>query len=153
MAQAGRGADSDALVFVYGSLKRGMANHGQLDGARWLGEAQLQGLALYDLGPFPMAVISNDDAAVLQGEIHAVTATHLQALDRFEGVPRLYERQAWRLEDGRRVWVYVGRAEQVRHVNRIASGRWNGPTPGFRRSARPPASDQPRPTAPPEQRH
>lgn len=153
MAQAGRGADSDALVFVYGSLKRGMANHGQLDGARWLGEAQLQGLALYDLGPFPMAVISNDDDAVLQGEIHAVTAPHLQALDRFEGVPRLYERQAWRLEDGRRVWVYVGRAEQVRHVNRIASGRWNGPTPGFRRSARPPASDQPRPTAPPEQRH
>lgn len=153
MAQAGRGADSDALVFVYGSLKRDMANHGQLDGARWLGEAQLQGLALYDLGPFPMAVISNDDAAVLQGEIHAVTAPHLQALDRFEGVPRLYERQAWRLEDGRRVWVYVGRAEQVRHVNRIASGRWNGPTPGFRRSARPPASDQPRPTAPPEQRH
>lgn len=153
MAQAGRGADSDALVFVYGSLKRGMANHGQLDGARWLGEAQLQGLALYDLGPFPMAVISNDDAAVLQGEIHAVTAPHLQALDRFEGVPRLYERQAWRLEDGRRVWVYVGRAQQVRHVNRIASGRWNGPTPGFRRSARPPASDQPRPTAPPEQRH
>ena len=143
MAQAGRGADSDALVFVYGSLKRDMANHGQLDGARWLGEAQLQGLALYDLGPFPMAVISNDDAAVLQGEIHAVTATHLQALDRFEGVPRLYERQAWRLEDGRRVWVYVGRAEQVRHVNRIASGTWNGPTPGFRRSARPPASDQP----------
>lgn len=153
MAQAGMGADSDALVFVYGSLKRGMANHGQLDGARWLGEAQLQGLALYDLGPFPMAVISNDDAAVLQGEIHAVTAPHLQALDRFEGVPRLYERQAWRLEDGRRVWVYVGRAQQVRHVNRIASGRWNGPTPGFRRSARPPASDQPRPTAPPEQRH
>ena len=153
MEQAGRGADSDALVFVYGSLKRGMTNHGQLDDARWLGNAQLQGLALYDLGPFPMAVISDDDDAVLQGEIHAVTAARLQALDRFEGVPRLYERQAWCLEDGRSVWVYVGRAEQVRHVKRIASGAWSGPTPGFRRSARPPASDQPRPAAPPEPKH
>lgn len=151
--EAARQQEPMAAVLVYGTLRQGFANHHWLGGSRPLGAGVMQGLALYDLGPFPMAVISDDDAAVLQGEIHAVTATHLQALDRFEGVPRLYERQAWRLEDGRRVWVYVGRAEQVRHVNRIASGRWNGPTPGFRRSARPPASDQPRPTAPPEQRH
>ena len=153
MEQAGRGADSDALVFVYGSLKRGMANHGQLRGARWLGNAQLEGLALYDLGPFPMAVSSDAADAVVHGELHAVNAAQLEVLDRFEGVPRLYERRAWHLANGQRVWVYVGRAAQVRHVDRIVSGHWSGPAAGFRRSARPPASDRPRPGARPEQQH
>ena len=32
MADEGMGADSAALVFVYGSLKRGQVNHGQLQG-------------------------------------------------------------------------------------------------------------------------
>lgn len=153
MEQAGKGADSDALVFVYGSLKRGMANHGQLGGARWLGQARLRGLALYDLGPFPMAVASNAVDAWVHGEVHEVDATQLAALDRFEGAPRLYERERWRLEDGRAVWVYVGRQRQVRHVQRIRSGLWRGPAPGFRRSAPPPASDRPRPPAPPGQPH
>ena len=128
--------DSDALVFVYGTLRRGQRNHGQMQGCRWLGEAELPGLALYDLGPFPMAVPCDDVAAdpdavagatatpALQGELYGVSAQQLAALDRFEGVPRLYERQARRLADGRLVWVYVGRAHQVRHVKRIPSGRW-----------------------------
>lgn len=119
------------LVFVYGSLKRGMANHQLLAGAQFVGPAQLGGLHLYDLGPFPMAVTTDDPAAVLPGEIYRVDATQLAALDRFEGVPRLYERQGHRLSDGLRVWVYVGRSHQVRHVDRISS--W------------PPASDHPQP--------
>ena len=126
MADEGMGADSAALVFVYGSLKRGQANHGQMDGCSWLGEAELSGLALYDLGPFPMAVATGDPAARLQGEVYRVDAEQLARLDRFEGAPRLYERQRWRLLDGRAVWVYVGRPRQVRHVRRITSGCWRG---------------------------
>lgn len=123
------------LVFVYGSLKRGMGNHQQLAGARFVGTGQLGGLQLFDLGPFPMAVVTAEaeaeDEALLQGELYAVDAAQLAALDRFEGVPRLYERQRHQLSDGREVWVYVGRSQQVRNVRRITS--W------------PPASDQPRP--------
>ena len=125
MANEGVGADSAALVFVYGSLKRGQVNHGELQGCDWLGEAELSGLALYDLGPFPMAIPA-DPVARLQGEIYRVNPEQLAQLDRFEGVPRLYERQQWRLNDGRSVWVYVGRPHQVRHVRRIASGCWQG---------------------------
>ena len=125
MADEGMGADSAALVFVYGSLKRGQPNHNQMDGCAWLGEAELSGLALYDLGPFPMAVPAGPEAS-LQGEIYRVDAAQLARLDRFEGVPRLYERQRWQLSDGRAVWVYVGRARQVRHVRRITSGCWQG---------------------------
>ena len=125
MADEGMGADSAALVFVYGSLKRGQVNHGQLQGCAWQGEAELNGLALYDLGPFPMAIPADPEAR-LRGEIYSVDAEQLARLDHFEGAPRLYERQRWQLIDGRAVWVYVGRPRQVRHVRRIASGCWRG---------------------------
>lgn len=128
MAAADGSGDSDLqqpqLVFVYGSLKRGQPNHHQLGGSPCCGDARLTGLALYDLGPFPMAIVSDDADAVLNGELYAVTADQLEALDRFEGAPRLYERQRHRLADGRAVWVYVGRPRQVRLVARIPSGMW-----------------------------
>lgn len=127
MATNAEGADSAALVFVYGTLKRGQANHHLLKGGRWQGRAALAGLALYDLGPFPMAIANGDATSWLEGEVYAVGTELLDRLDRFEGVPRLYERQAHTLADGRTVWVYVGRARQVRQVRRIRSGCWTGP--------------------------
>jgi len=145
MAHTGNWIDSGAdqadleLVFVYGSLKRGMANHQQLSGAMFIGVAQLQGLALFDLGPFPMAIASGDPGHSLHGEIYGLDPNCLAALDRFEGAPRLYERLSWPLADGRRVWVYVGRPQQVRHVRRISSGIWKGrPAPSQRHEPAPP---------------
>lgn len=117
------------LVFVYGSLRRGMANHVQLAGATWLGEGAIEGLTLHDLGPFPMAVNQGDPQARLQGELYAVAAAALPALDRFEGVPRLYQRQRWTLTDGRAAWVYVGQPRQVRHVPVLPQGLWSGRGP------------------------
>lgn len=113
-------------MFVYGSLMRGMANHGQMVGCRFAGTAVLQGLALYDLGPFPMAVASGDRTQLLHGELYRVDAAQLAALDRFEGAPRLYERLRWPLADGRRVWIYLGRPQQVRFVSRLGDGHWRG---------------------------
>lgn len=118
--------DSGGLVFVYGSLKRGQPEHRQLGGSPCCGEAQLRGLALYDLGPFPMAVASTDPQTLLHGELYQLTHAQLEQLDRFEGAPRLYERQRWPLADGRTVWVYVGRPQQVRHVPQLTSGLWRG---------------------------
>lgn len=42
-------------VAVYGTLKRGMSNHGLLRQSRFLGEESLTSLTLYDLGLFPAA--------------------------------------------------------------------------------------------------
>jgi gamma-glutamylcyclotransferase (GGCT)/AIG2-like uncharacterized protein YtfP len=126
MADQAASADSDALVFVYGSLRRGRSNHSQMAGCRWRGKAELRGFALYDLGPFPMAVACQEPDCRLRGEVYAVNPQQLAALDRFEGVPRLYERIARPLDDGRWVWVYVGRARQVRHVQRLNDGEWHG---------------------------
>jgi len=120
-----------APVLVYGTLRRGFANHHWLAGCRCLGIGVMQGLALYDLGPFPMAVPSSD-AALLHGELYGVDAAALARLDRLEGVPRLYERWLHPLQAGGVAWVYVGRAAQVRHSPRLAAGRWAGPGPRFR---------------------
>jgi gamma-glutamylcyclotransferase (GGCT)/AIG2-like uncharacterized protein YtfP len=130
MAASQNSGDSDLqalqLVFVYGTLKRGQPNHHQLAGSAFRGEAELPGLALYDLGPFPMAIACDGANACISGELYAVSTDHLAALDRFEGAPRLYQRQSHQLSDGRAVWIYVGRPRQVRHVTRIVSGVWQG---------------------------
>jgi len=152
MEQAGKGADSDLLLFVYGSLKRGMAHHGQLQNADWLGNARLQGLALYDLGPFPMAVASENNGDTIEGELFRVAAQQLAALDRFEGAQRLYQRRLWPLTDGHWAWLYLGEARQVRHVARISSGCWQGPAQNFRRTGPPPANARPQPAPAPEPR-
>ena len=132
--------DELQLVFVYGTLKRGMVNHRQLAGSRFEGTTTVGGLHLYDLGPFPMAIAAAADRdARVEGEVYGVSPELLAALDRFEGAPRLYERQQYQLSDGRRVWVYVGRHHQVRHVRRVSC--W------------PPASAPPGPTPEQEPKH
>ena len=113
------------LLFVYGSLKRGQRAHHLLQGLPWLGQAWLPGACLHDLGPFPMAVPGEGR---IQGELYGVGEADLEALDRYEGAPRLYQRHWLTLEDGRGAWVYLGRPHQVRHVAPLASGCWLGPS-------------------------
>ena len=114
-------AIAEQLVFVYGTLKRDSRNHGWLAGARFLGNASLDGVTLYDLGPFPMAVAGEGRC---HGELFAVEPDGLLRLDSLEGHPRLYERQLMELVDGRWAWVYLGRPQQVRHVPVVTGGVW-----------------------------
>jgi len=109
------------LVFVYGTLKRGETNHRWLERASWQGEAELPGVVLHDLGPFPMAVIGEGMAL---GEVYAVDQPELARLDELEGYPRLYDRHVLSLRDGRRAWVYLGRPRQVRHAPVVTGGMW-----------------------------
>lgn len=123
-------------VFVYGSLKHGQPNHHWLAGATPLGEGQLEGVQLFDLGPFPMAVAQPVATSPpgpcnpLQGELYQVDGPTLEQLDRLEGAPRLYQRHWLRLNDGRSAWVYLGQPAQVRRVAPIPSGLWTGPRDG-----------------------
>jgi gamma-glutamylcyclotransferase (GGCT)/AIG2-like uncharacterized protein YtfP len=110
------------LVFVYGTLKRGEKNHHWLEGASWQGEAELSGVLLHDLGPFPMAVIGEGTAI---GEVYAVEERGLARLDELEGYPRLYDRQLLTLNDGRQAWVYLGRPRQVGHAPLVVGGSWH----------------------------
>jgi gamma-glutamylcyclotransferase (GGCT)/AIG2-like uncharacterized protein YtfP len=116
-------AEPQQPVFVYGTLKRGQVNHHCLAEARWLGEAELSGLVLHDLGPFPMAVPGD---GCIQGELYGVEPAALLRLDHLEGSPRLYQRQRLPLRDGRQAWVYVGRPRQVHLSPVLPDGVWRG---------------------------
>jgi gamma-glutamylaminecyclotransferase len=90
-----------ALLFVYGSLKRGQHNHRLLRGQTFVAEAAtLPRYRLLDLGPYPGLVQAAAGGRPIRGEVWRVDAATLARLDRFEGVPHLYDRRPVELADG-----------------------------------------------------
>ena len=73
----------NCLLFVYGSLKRGHANHGQLAGARFVAEARtVPRFALRVIAGYPALV---PGAQAILGELFELNNAGLAALDEFEG--------------------------------------------------------------------
>ncbi len=112
------------LVFVYGTLKKGGANHGLLTGQVFLGKARAgPGVTLYSLGDYPGLVFSPDDREGVTGELWAVDSATLANLDELEGVDvGLYAREAAPLVE----WpdaltsVEAARAELYRYLRPVA---------------------------------
>lgn len=76
------------LLFVYGTLKRGLSNHHLLAGQQFLGEAQTEPLyRVLDLGPHPGLVLDRAHGLAIRGELWSVSPACLAELDRFEEVP------------------------------------------------------------------
>jgi len=100
------------LLFVYGSLRRRGSAHRLMRSARLLGPALLHGYTLAVLEGYPAALPCCLQAGcVVEGELYAVPAWLLPALDRYEGP--LYERRMLTVEHGggtTRAWVYVAQA-------------------------------------------
>lgn len=72
-------------LFVYGSLKRGERHHGELAGARFLGEAETPpGYALVALGDY-LALVPQAGAGSVVGELYELPSERFFALDEFEG--------------------------------------------------------------------
>lgn len=87
------------LVFVYGTLKRGKANHHYLAGQRYLGEASTEPrYQLHHLGSYPGLVKATPGARV-SGEVWEVDEEGLAGLDRLEGLAEgLYTREPMEME-------------------------------------------------------
>lgn len=117
-------------VFVYGSLKRNLHNHGHLNGSSFEGRARLAGARLYSLGAYPMAVLDQAANAWIHGEVFRVGRAGLACLDALEVYPDFYDRHLLPLSDGRVAWTYHGRAEQVADRVPVPFGDW-GTTPVF----------------------
>ena len=110
-------------VMVYGTLLRGEPNHTRMGGARFVRDVRTEAsFTLVDLGPFP--ALREGGCTSVVGEVYDVTTEHLAALDRFEGVPHLYERVPVQLADGGVVNAYVQRGASHRTRDVIASGDW-----------------------------
>jgi len=79
---------SSTLVFVYGTLKRGLSNHRWLRGQTFLGGARtVSEYRMFDLGGYPgMVLAEGEDGGAIEGEVWAVDAEGLRGLDKLEGV-------------------------------------------------------------------
>ena len=111
------------LVFTYGTLLRGEANHDLLARARFVAEARTEPcFELFDLGPFPAMSVRGQTAVV--GELYAVDDATLARLDRLEGHPSFYQRTQILLDDGQMVETYLMQRTRMRGRVLIPSGDW-----------------------------
>lgn len=126
-----------AHLFVYGTLKRGGANHRVLAelGARFVGVATTaEARTLVDLGPYPalLALDAARDGSVtpVHGEIFEIDDEALPVVDAFEGVPELYHREVigLRSADGveTNAFTYALARRAPRHARVLADGRYEG---------------------------
>ncbi len=110
------------FVFVYGTLRSGGSNHFRMDGAEFVSKGTVRG-RMYRIEWYPGLVL--DEAGdVLTGEVHAVNAAQLAALDRFEGVA--YRRVKAVVDCGGNpldawLWEWLGPLDESM---RITSGDW-----------------------------
>jgi gamma-glutamylcyclotransferase (GGCT)/AIG2-like uncharacterized protein YtfP len=101
------------LLFIYGTLMPGLRLEAQMQGARFMGAAQVPG-RLVDVGRYP-GFLAGD--GLVTGEVYEVDAAHLARLDAVEDmVPgKRADSQYWREEvtvaagplKGQRVQTYV----------------------------------------------
>lgn len=80
-------------AFVYGTLKKGHGNHRLLERSEFVGNGEIKGFSLYDLGPFPAVIDSKDACEVVVGELYEIDEQTLVAMDRLEGEGFLYKRR------------------------------------------------------------
>jgi gamma-glutamylcyclotransferase (GGCT)/AIG2-like uncharacterized protein YtfP len=91
------------LLFVYGSLKRGLPNHRVLGDAEFVGECRtVARYELVTLGAYP-ALVARGARAII-GELYGVDSAVLARLDVFEGEE--YQRGPVELVDGRVAQAY-----------------------------------------------
>ncbi len=116
-------APGRSSVFVYGTLLLGEVNHHILRGARWIGPARTEArYALHDLGEYP-AIVEGGSSAVA-GELYAVDAATLDAMDQLEGHPRFYRRLPVVLLGGLPAETYVISPHRSTRYPSIAGGDW-----------------------------
>jgi gamma-glutamylaminecyclotransferase len=107
-------------VFVYGTLKRGFGNSWLLKDATFLGRTTLTGnyrLVEVSGGGFPGLLRDAEfPERDVGGEVYAVSADELVALDGLEGHPNFYRRELVDTEHGL-AWVYLLPADS--HYSRL----------------------------------
>lgn len=123
--------DLPELVFVYGTLRDGGSNHFRMVGAQAVGAGHVRG-KLYGIDWYPGLVLDAEGERVL-GEVYAVGAEQMAALDAFEGLPvgeligPEYRRVQVPVETAAGdvmvawVWEWTGAVNEER---RVRSGDW-----------------------------
>jgi gamma-glutamylaminecyclotransferase len=86
------------VLFVYGTLKRGLLNHHLLAGEEFLGEVETEPrYRVIDLRHYPGLIVDDASGLAVKGELWSVTASCLAALDEFEEVSHSFARRPVRI--------------------------------------------------------
>lgn len=115
-------------VAVYGTLRQGEGNHGLLRGQKFLGTDRIVG-TLYDIGPFPCAVLDGKGQIVVEvyDEIDDETLSNLDCLEGYSGQEssaNLYNRRTVRTEKGEFVETYEWAGVVRENFLKIEDGDW-----------------------------
>jgi gamma-glutamylaminecyclotransferase len=103
------------ILFVYGTLKRGLQNHHLLADQEFISEVVTEPrYRVIDLGPHPGLIVDETNGLAVKGELWAVSDCCLGELDDFEEVPGPFIRAGVRI---------AGRAEVAQAYF------WNKPVP------------------------
>ena len=95
------------LLFVYGTLKRGLRNHRLLADHEFRGEATTAArYRVIDLGAHPGLVRDSANGLAVRGEVFAVSECALAELDDFEEVPGPFVRELIDVPGFESVWAY-----------------------------------------------
>jgi gamma-glutamylaminecyclotransferase len=112
-------------LFVYGLLLQGEREHGLLEGAQLLGEAQTAPEhTLVDLSFYPALLMGGNVAVV--GELYSVSRELRFKLDVHHQCPALFRRVSVNLADGTRAETYAMDDDKVRGKRRLRGGSWRG---------------------------
>ena len=102
----------DTDVLVYGSLRAGHEAHALLQGATRGRDGVLDGVCCLQHQGYLMLA---EGSGSITGEVYRVSAKQLEELDRWEEVPKVYERVKRQLRDGRWISVYVQAVNPAHH--------------------------------------
>ena len=106
-------------IIVYGSLRRKQGNSHWMTNAQWLGDHQIPGYELYNIGFYP-GVVPGEGA--VYGEVYRIDAITLGELDALRTSGGEYKRQLIQTPYGS-AWLYVYQRSVV-GLKRIPSGDW-----------------------------
>jgi gamma-glutamylcyclotransferase (GGCT)/AIG2-like uncharacterized protein YtfP len=108
-------------VFVYGSLRKGLANHALLADSRQLGQFRFElSFKMYSLGGFP-ALVQDESSRPITGEVYEIDQPTFLRLDRLEGYPHFYDRLLIDTPAGE-AWVYF--LNDRSYQQEVTSGDW-----------------------------
>lgn len=111
------------LIFVYGTLRKGEFNHNMVEDNPFVGVFRTEPCyTLHALRWFPAMVTGGTTSVV--GEVYEVGRKTLWELDRLEGHPDYFQRQAIHLDDGQTVQAYLMPIESACDYPTIDSGDW-----------------------------
>ena len=112
------------LVFVYGSLMRGLFNSGLLDGSKLLGLHETDPkYKMYNLGMFP-GVCKGGDTPI-KGEVYEVTNDVRDDLDCLEGHPDFYKRTKCVQTAWGKASMYILASDMSVDCERVPTGNWH----------------------------